>query len=366
MSSEDSIYRDLQIKINESTPAGFPASDDGTDIKILKLLFSVKEAKIAIHLNGYSEPLNVIHERINSSGISVSLQELEEILDSLIKRGNIIGGESQGIKYYSLVQWMVGFFEFQRGKMTKEFAELAKKYNLETFYKTMHRKDTPPQLHTIPVEKSLTLEHHTSTYDNIRDIINNKVDKISIIDCVCREEHDYLEESCKLSNVRRCCVMFNSRAEAMIKDGTGKEVSKEEFFNILDEYQKEGFVLQPQNTQNPAYMCVCCGCCCGVLTTAKQFPRPAEYYFSSYYAQSDIEQCNGCEVCLERCQMEAITMVDDRSSVDLDRCIGCGNCIATCETEAMELHKKEKEIIPPKDGRELYKKIYKNKSLAEQ
>jgi NAD-dependent dihydropyrimidine dehydrogenase PreA subunit len=250
--------------------------------------------------------------------------------------------------------------------MTKEFAELANKYNRETFYKAMHRKDTPPQLHTIPVEKSLTVEHHTGTYDNIRDIITNKVDKISIRDCVCREEHDLIEESCKLSDIRRCCVMFNSAAEASIKDGTGKEVSKDEFFDILEKYQQEGFVLQPQNTQNPGYMCVCCGCCCGVLTTAKQFPRPAEYYFSSFYAQSDSERCNGCEICQERCQMDAITMVDDRSTVNLDRCIGCGNCVATCETEAMELHKREKEIVPPKDRNELHQIIYRNKSIAEQ
>jgi len=367
MSSENTLYVELQKKIDESTPAGFPASEDGTEIKILKLLFSPEEANIAKRLGGAMEPLEKIHGRISEGGISLSLNELEEVLDGLVERGNINGVEREGIKVYSLVQWVIGFFESQLGKMTKEFAELAEKYNLETFYKAMHRKGTPPQLHTIPIEKSLTPEHHTGTYDNIRDIITTKVDKISIKDCVCREEHDYLEEPCKLSDTRRCCVMFNSNAEGAIKDGTGKEVSKEEFFDILDKYQKEGFVLQPQNTQNPGYMCVCCGCCCGVLITAKQFPRPAEYYSSSYYAQSDPERCNGCEICLERCQMDAINMVDDRSHVNLDRCIGCGNCIATCETESMVLLKREPEKVPPENRRELYQEIFKTKkSIAEQ
>ena len=368
MSSKDSIYRELQKKIHSSTPAGFPASDDGTDINLLKTLLSPNEANIGIHLGGLIEPLKMIHRRINKSGISLSLEELEKILDGLVERGIIVGRERQDIKYYSLVQWMVGFFEMQVGRMTKEFAELADKYNLETFYKAMHRKDTPPQLHTIPVEKSITPEHHTSTYDNIRNIITNKVDKISLRDCVCREEHDVLEKSCKLSDIRRCCVMFNDRAEATIKSGTGKEVSKEEFFDILDTYQKEGFVLQPENTQNPGYMCVCCGCCCGVLTTAKQFPRPAEFYFSNFYAESDPELCSGCETCLERCQMDAIIMEDDRAIVNLDRCIGCGNCVATCGTEAMILHKREKEAVPPQDTKELYQKIYKKnkeKSITE-
>ncbi|KKM20694.1 hypothetical protein LCGC14_1642920 [marine sediment metagenome] len=155
--------------------------------------------------------------------------------------------------------------------------------------------------------------------------------------------------------------MFNIAAEISIKDGTGEEVSKEEFFDILDKYQKAGFVLQPQNTQNPGYMCVCCGCCCGVLKTAKQFPNPAEYYFSNYYAESDPDLCTGCEVCLERCQMDAITMEDEVSMVNLDRCIGCGNCVATCGSDAMVLHKREKEVIPPQDTKELHQKIFEKK-----
>jgi ferredoxin len=366
MDNEDSIYRELQNKIHRSTPAGFPAAEDGTDIKILKMLVTPGEANIAIHLGGLMEPLKIIHGRVNKSGISMSLKEIEEALDSLLEKRVIIGGTIQDEKHYSLVHWIVGFFESQLGRMTKEFAELADKYNRETFYKTMHRKNTPPQLHTIPVEKSLTPEHHTSTYDNIRNIIENNVDRIALQDCVCREEHDLLEESCKLSDVRRCCVMFNGRAEYAIMSGIAKEVSKEDFFNLLDLYQGEGFVLQPQNTQNPGYMCVCCGCCCGVLKTAKQFPRPAEYYFSNFYAKSDPELCNGCETCAERCQMDAITMEDDNlnrwvSTVNLDRCIGCGNCVATCETDAMTLQKREKEIVPPIDTRELYREIFEKK-----
>jgi ferredoxin len=64
--------------------------------------------------------------------------------------------------------------------------------------------------------------------------------------------------------------------------------------------------------------------------------------------------------------MKAISMDDDdfnrwTSTVDLDRCIGCGNCVVTCETEAMTLQKREEEIVPPKDARELYQEIFKKK-----
>ena len=366
MVSEDPIYRELQKAIDKRMPIGFPATDDGKELHLLKLLFRPEEAKIAIFLRALPESLKKIHRKVNKKGISIALDELEEILDKLVEKGAIMGGallnnKEKNIKNYSLAQWALGMYEFQLGRMTKEFAELAYKYNLGTFYQEFFRKDTPTQWHTIPIEKSLTPEHHVGTYDNIREIIMNKVEKIALIDCVCRQQHDLLEESCKLSDVRRCCVSFNDNAEATIEDGNGKEVSKEEFFDILNKYQKEGFILQPSNTQNPNGMCICCGCCCQILRMVKQFPRPAEYYFSNFYAQSDPELCNGCETCLKRCQMDAITMVDDKSSVDLDRCIGCGNCVATCGMKAMSLYKKEKEVVPPKNTEELYQKIWMKK-----
>jgi len=362
MESEDLIYEQLRDEIDERMPVGFPAHEDRLEIQILKSLFSPREAEIAINLSALPEHLSKIHKRIKKKGIVISSEELEDLLDDLVEKGAIMGGgglydKKHNRKRYSLAMFAIGIFEYQLGRLTKEFAVLAKNYSHETFYKEFHRNDRAGQLRTIPVEKSLSPEYAAGTYDNIREIIKNKVDKIAILDCVCRQEHDLLEEPCKLSDVRRCCVMFNDRAVRRIEDERGKEVSKEEFYEILNKYQKEGFVLQPQNNQNPSYMCVCCGCCCGVLSMAKQFPNPAEYYSSDFYAQSNPELCNGCEVCVKRCQMDAITMVDEKAIVDLNRCIGCGNCVATCGQKAMTLLKKEKVSDLPKDESSMYRGI---------
>ena len=370
MASIDPIYRELHKKIDESMPVGFPASEDGTELRILEMLFTPEEAKIALTLGMAPDTLKRIHRRVKKAGISISLNELEDILDGLVEKGAIMGGGyvyvlfpdmNKDIKRYSLAQWGIGISDLQLGRVTKEFAELRQKYELVTFYQEFHRKDRSNQLRTIPVEKSLTPEHHVSTYDDIRNIVNNKVERISIRECICRENHDALEEPCKLSDIRRCCINFNDLAEVTIGDGSGKEVSKDELFELLDEYQREGFVLQPHNTQNPMVICACCGCCCGVLNMAKQFPRPTEYYSSNFYAQPDPELCTGCETCVNRCQMEAITMVDEKSKVNLDRCIGCGNCVATCEVSAMKLVKREEEVAPAKDQVELYQKIMEKK-----
>ena len=362
MVSEDPIYKELRKKIDEIMPVGFPASEDGTELRLLEMLFSPEEAKIAIYLSILPERLKVIYRRVKKAGISISLDEMEKRLDGLVEKGAIVGGailddEKQG-KRYSLTQWILGMWELQVDKLTKEFAELAERYSLETFYKELHQKDKPCQMRTIPVEKSLTPEHYVSTYDNIRELLENPVDSIAVMNCICRQEHDLLEKSCKLSDIRRNCISFDNFAEIVLKIvPSARRISKDELLKILDTNQKEGFVIQSENNQNPQYMCFCCGCCCGFLTTVKQFPRPAEYYSSNFYAQSNSELCIGCETCVERCQMEAITMDDGKSSVNLDRCIGCGNCVAICEANAMSLIKRDEEIIPAKDQMELFQNI---------
>ncbi len=362
MVSEDPIYEELRKKIDEIMPVGFPASEDGTELRLLEMLFTPEEATIAIHLNILPERLKVIYRRVKKAGISISLNEMEENLDRLVEKGAIVGGailddEKQG-KRYSLTQWILGMWELQVDKLTKEFAELAERYSLETFYKELHQKDKPCQMRTIPVEKSLTPEHRVSTYDNIREMLENRIDSIAVMNCICRQEHDLLEKSCKVSDIRRNCISFDNFAEIVLKIvPSARRISKDELLKILDTNQKEGFVIQSENNQNPQYMCFCCGCCCGFLTTVKQFPRPAEYYSSNFYAQSNSELCIGCETCVERCQMEAITMDDGKSSVNLDRCIGCGNCVAICEANAISLIKRDEEIIPAKDQMELFQNI---------
>ncbi len=88
-------------------------------------------------------------------------------------------------------------------------------------------------------------------------------------------------------------------------------------------------------------------------------PSPAEAVQSNYYAEVDAEECAGCETCLDRCQMEAIAMVDEIAQVDLNRCIGCGLCVTTCDTEAMQFVKKPatEQYLPPKSGGATYMRI---------
>jgi electron transport complex protein RnfB len=77
-----------------------------------------------------------------------------------------------------------------------------------------------------------------------------------------------------------------------------------------------------------------------VLTRIKRHPRPSEVVASSFMARHEPETCDGCEVCVHRCQMEALTLEDDRVVFNPDRCIGCGLCVSTCPTGSLTLVRK--------------------------
>jgi ferredoxin len=93
----------------------------------------------------------------------------------------------------------------------------------------------------------------------------------------------------------------------------------------------------------------------------KNSPRPVDFFATNYYAQVDPELCTGCETCINRCQLEAVKMVDGAAVVDINRCIGCGNCVVTCEANACILHEKEQKHIPPSDKETMFNMIWEKK-----
>jgi len=55
----------------------------------------------------------------------------------------------------------------------------------------------------------------------------------------------------------------------------------------------------------------------------------------------DEEKCTGCNVCVEKCPIEAILMENEKAKIDMDKCIHCGTCHSVCPNEAVR-HDSEK------------------------
>ncbi|MFX1340254.1 MAG: ATP-binding protein, partial [Promethearchaeota archaeon] len=214
------------------------------------------------------------------------------------------------------------------------------------------------QFRIVPIETSITPEHHITSYDDIRQIIENTEGPIVVNDCVCRNKKDLYGEPCSHTDLRETCfVLRDIFAQMYIDNGWGRQISKEEALEILKKTEEDGLVYQPGNAQRPGSLCCCCGCCCGYLSDMKALPKPTDFLKSNYYAEVDSDSCTGCGTCVDRCQMDAVTLINDISTVNLDKCIGCGVCVPTCPVEAITLHKKEEKTTPPADWDALYENI---------
>jgi ferredoxin len=129
-------------------------------------------------------------------------------------------------------------------------------------------------------------------------------------------------------------------ADYSIRNGYGRECSKQEILDYLMKADALGLVLQPGNSKETSFVCCCCGCCCAVLRTIKTLPHPADWVASPVAAVADRETCAGCGLCEDRCQMDALSQVDGAVALDTDWCIGCGLCVSTCPTESLVLMRK--------------------------
>jgi ferredoxin len=88
----------------------------------------------------------------------------------------------------------------------------------------------------------------------------------------------------------------------------------------------------------------------------KKQPKPGLAVSSPFMAEHDANLYMGCQVCIDRCQMEAFAVADCRAVLNRDRCIGCGLCVSTCPSGALRLVRKSPELQPcvPKNQRDAY------------
>jgi len=349
----ENVYRRLQEHIDKM-PVAFPATESGVELRLLQHLFTPEEAEMALHLSALPEPVDRIYRRARKAGIE--RKDLEAGLARLAGKGAIVGTKRKGKPAYAKAQLAIGMFEFQAGRITKEFHSDFRQYLEEGFGAAVLETETA-QMRTIPINEEVLPDRRVGTYDGARELIKNSEGPFAVMSCVCRDGMDLEGEPCQQTEIRETCLLLSHVPEGIFGDGVAREVSREEMLGFLERANDVGMVIQPENTQDPKYICCCCGCCCAVLSTARKLPRPAEYFEANYYAQVDEELCVECGTCSDRCQMDAITYPDGTCSVELLRCIGCGLCVSTCPEGAIKLFEKEAPRTPPSTQRALYMQI---------
>ena len=346
---ETDVYERLARHF-DGLPAGFPPTESGVELRILRRLFSPEDAHLALHLTLIPETPKVVARR---AGMPV--EETARRLESMEERGLIYGEHREGhTPRYQALQFVVGFWEGQVNRLSPELVHDFEEYLPDAFDAELWRK--APQLRTVPVGESISLQTEVMPYERVEELVQAH-DTFSVSNCICRQEMHTIGEGC--DKPLESCLGFGSAAGQITRSGRGRAISREESLGILHRAEEAGLVVQPANARDALFICTCCGCCCGVLRSVKRYPKPASLVSSAFAAVLDSGSCSGCGICETRCQMEAISVPDGVAVLDKDRCIGCGLCVTKCPTGSLSLVRKPQEEQPyvPRDIVDNYIKI---------
>lgn len=335
--SED-VYTKLR-EFMDTMPAGFPATDTGVEIKILKKMFTPEQAELTMKLKKEPEDVSSIAARIK-----MDESELAPKLEEMAQNGIIFRVREGEKRLYQAFQFIVGLYEFQLKNIDKEFSELFEEY-FPYLGMSMATVKTQ-QMRVIPVESAVENVPAVADYNKVRDFVREQ-GLISVAQCICRKEQGLLGNEC--DRPQETCIMFGDFAQFYIDNDMARAISTEDALKLLDRNEEAALVLCPTNSQDMSAICCCCSCCCPILRGANMMPRPSDFIQSNYQAQIDPDLCSACGECIERCQVAAIKEDDDVSEMIDGRCIGCGLCVSTCPEEAISLVARLDKEAPPTD-----------------
>lgn len=354
------LYEALRKRL-DSMSTGYPSTKSKKEISILKTLFSPEDAKLFLDMTPLPETPEEAGKRLGKNP-----EELGRDLESMASRGLLMRIKTKSGVKYSIVPYVVGIMEFQVRKLEndKELAAQMAIFGMEGFVESLQKLDTPHQ-RTIPVNKDLVSKWPVAPFDDVVKILENQK-RISVAPCVCRTLTKKLGAN-KCGKPIETCMMFGTGADYYVDNKLGRYISLDEAYSIVSQSDESGLVLQPLNAKHAGALCSCCGDCCGMMTSAKMQPKPGEMVKSSYYAVVNEDECIGCELCTERCQMEAVKVSDEKAFINTDRCIGCGLCVTKCPTEAVSLVKKNESDLydPPDNHIDMFMRMARDRGLLD-
>jgi Pyruvate/2-oxoacid:ferredoxin oxidoreductase delta subunit len=307
------------------------------ELRILRRLFTPEDAELALHLTLLPEPARVVARRAK-----VPVEEAARRLEEMDRKGLIYVYRPRGREpEYMAIHFAVGIYEFQVSRLDPELVHDFEEYAPTWFDQTAW--DKAPQLRTIPVSESIDAQAEVMDYERAEALVRAK-DRFAVAPCICRQEKQIAGEGC--DKPMENCLVMGSAATYYVDNGLGRTIDQEKALALLAQAEEEALVLQPGNSKKAGNICMCCGCCCGVLTNVKRHPKPASIVASAFVAALDAETCTGCGTCELRCQMEAIVVDNGKAALDLDRCIGCGLCVTTCPEGSLSMQRKPEAEQP--------------------
>ena len=325
----DEVYQKLAQVLN-TLPNGFPSTESGLEIKILKKIFTPEEAELFCDLRLTSETAEEISSRTGRP-----LEGLEDILITMWKRGEIWGTDINGVKTFKMIPWVIGIYEFQIDRMDKEFAGMSEEYRMHFGPPLLMAK--PELMQVIPIEKEIPINQQALPYQQVSAIIE-KSQSFAVNECICNKEKKLLGKGCNKPD--EICLALSTESITLDDHPWGRPINREEAYEVLKKAEENALVHLSSNTESDQwFICNCCGCCCEAMIASRRFSHLNPVHTTNFIPEIDTTNCNGCGKCVNICPVEAMTLMSandphrpkkKQARLDEQRCLGCGLCLRAC------------------------------------
>ncbi|MEE9515754.1 MAG: 4Fe-4S dicluster-binding protein [Candidatus Adiutricales bacterium] len=326
--TEMSLYHQLAESV------GAPGS--ARIVKIFQALADEDEAKVLVA----SSPPASVDEISEKTGLPG--QYVQEVVDTLFKKGLIFKSSRKDPQFYYRVRHMVQFHDSTAvaRDVTPELIAMWQDYMAHEWeaYRDALMKVMPrPGLRVIPVNVSIQPQTQILAFDDVKNLID-EARSIAVTPCACRS----VEKKC--DSPMEVCIQFDRSADYAVERGTGRKLTRDEAMETLKIAEENGLVHSGSNQRGPGrVICNCCDCCC-MFWGQMGYVSP-----SRFRAVIDADTCTGCEFCLERCRFDALSLDDGQGVVRVspDDCMGCGLCLTVCPEQSIDLNVvREEDFVP--------------------
>jgi NAD-dependent dihydropyrimidine dehydrogenase PreA subunit len=328
---------------------GFPGS--ARLRRVLEDLMTPRQAQMAAALPG------TVAEVAEKTGFPED--DVRSSLDELFFKGvTFPRGDFVNRDYYRFARNIIQLHDASMATETRDvvkdrpFFELWYDFVVNEMYPRtgdFYRYATAPMTRVVPAYNAIKDLPDILPCENFPEMLKAQ-EVIGVVPCSCRYCTTSVGEHCERTSEeeRWNCLQFGRGAEYAIKRESGRQLS-------CEKVEADGLIHQWPNNANMTGVntsCQCCRDCCMNYVPIDQarLPIAKAWEKSRYQAyMADIEACDGCQDCVERCPFDAIAMGKVEGSRKLkasiidDSCFGCGSCVVGCEPAALKM----KLVRPP-------------------
>jgi electron transport complex protein RnfB len=298
-------------------------------MELLRHQFTPEEANLAVKVGFDGGKIDQIQKK---TGIEIN--KLKKMLKTMADKGTIlIDPEKEDPDYKTMGLAGPGLVE------TGGWGNLRFPHSVQLM-KALHRFEVDFAKNWLPAVGApvarvwatpAALPDDADPKENVAEMIKN-AGKWGVSNCSCRQPHWIADPGNHCEHLLETCLFMGNMAKWGLAHNMCREITYEEAVEILHKSNENGLV----HTHDPEeFICNCCHDCCvffvGINSTGANILEPSEFV-----AKIDEEDCTACNLCADRCPVDAIE-VDDFAVIDEDKCLGCGVCFPTCPTESVSL-----------------------------